>query len=214
MQTKMYEGISPDRVALVQRVYLLLTGCIGVASIASVGGLTLPASSVLPLFLLALVLLFATFTLRHQEPFNLLALFSFAAVEGLSIGPFINQFISTGQGYIVTEALGLTSATFVALSAYTLYKKQDFDYLGGFLFSSLIGLVVVGLFGAFFGLSQTMHLIYCYFGVLVFIGYILYDTSQMLLKYDTDEYIVVTINLFLDILNLFVRILSILGKRD
>ncbi|HCV87453.1 MAG TPA: hypothetical protein DGB85_12840, partial [Deltaproteobacteria bacterium] len=44
---------------------------------------------------------------------------------------------------------------------------------------------------------------------------ILYDTSNIMRNYATDEYISATLALYLDILNLFTALLSILGlSRD
>ena len=52
--------------------------------------------------------------------------------------------------------------------------------------------------------------------VLLFSGFILYDTSNILRHYGTDEHVSATLALYLDILNLFIALLSILGiaRRD
>ena len=47
--------------------------------------------------------------------------------------------------------------------------------------------------------------------VLLFSGFILYDTSNILRHYGTDEHVSATLALYLDILNLFIALLSILG---
>jgi FtsH-binding integral membrane protein len=48
-------------------------------------------------------------------------------------------------------------------------------------------------------------------GVLIFSGYVLYDTSNLLHRYESDQFVAATIALYLDILNLFLFILRILG---
>jgi FtsH-binding integral membrane protein len=47
--------------------------------------------------------------------------------------------------------------------------------------------------------------------VFLFSGFILYDTSNILRRYSTDQHVSATLALYLDVLNLFVALLSILG---
>lgn len=55
-----------------------------------------------------------------------------------------------------------------------------------------------------------------YLSILTFSGYILYDTSNILTKYETDEVVSAVLDLYLDIINLFLDILRVLSylKRD
>ena len=46
---------------------------------------------------------------------------------------------------------------------------------------------------------------------MLFSGFILYDTSNILRYYGTDEHVSATLALYLDVLNLFIALLSILG---
>jgi modulator of FtsH protease len=63
--------------------------------------------------------------------------------------------------------------------------------------------------------SPMMHFMMSGVGVILFSGFILYDTSNIMRNYATDEYISATLALYLDILNLFTALLSILGlSRD
>lgn len=205
--------LSESRVGLVQRVYGLLSGCLGIAATASFFGMSLPATIVWPLFAVSLMLIFALHANYRNYPANIALMTIFAAVEGLSLGPLIGMYVGAGKAYIVTEALVITAMTFTALTAYVFWSKDDFNYLGGFLFTLLIGLIVTGFVGIIFGMSKPVYLMYCYAGVIVFIGYVLYDTSELIHRYREDEYVIATMALFLDILNLFVNILQILGTQ-
>lgn len=51
-------------------------------------------------------------------------------------------------------------------------------------------------------------------GAILFAGFIVFDTHMILHKLSPEEYILAAINLYLDILNLFLEILKILGKKD
>jgi len=55
--------------------------------------------------------------------------------------------------------------------------------------------------------------IYQVCGVLVFTGYILYDTSMIIHRFGPDDYIIASVELYIDLINLFLFILSLLGDR-
>ena len=64
-----------------------------------------------------------------------------------------------------------------------------------------------------FSLLQV-HFLYSACGALLFVGFILYDTSNILRNLSYDDYIIGAIQLYLDILNLFLYILQLLSSRD
>ena len=53
--------------------------------------------------------------------------------------------------------------------------------------------------------------IYAFLGAILFSAYIVYDTFELIKRYSVDEYVWASVGLYLDILNLFLRILEILG---
>ena len=83
--------------------------------------------------------------------------------------------------------------------------------MSGFLMTGLIVLVVGGLLNMFFIQSGMMHFVMSGASVLLFSGFILYDTSNIMRYYATDEHVSATLALYLDVLNLFIALLSILG---
>jgi len=157
-------------------------------------------------------LLFVTMGLRNSA-LGLLALFGFAGLQGLSLGQIINVYMRTSGGATaVTEACGMTALTFVCLSAYVHLTRKDFSAWGGMLFAGLIVVVVGSLIG-FFVPSQAYQLTLAGISALIFCGYILYDTSAILLGGETN-YIMATMRLYLDILNLFLSLLRLLSPRN
>ena len=44
-------------------------------------------------------------------------------------------------------------------------------------------------------------------------GYIVYDTHLLIQRYDLDQYIWAAVNLYLDIINLFLRLLQLMSRR-
>ena len=209
-------ALSPERVTFVQRVYGLLTASLCLATVGGLVGESMSVAAVWPLSIAGFVLLLVAMACRKVPVLNVCLLFGFAFLEGLGAGPTINMLGKHNYGHIVTEALGITFLTFGSLTAYVFWSKKDFSYLGGFLMTAILGMILFSLVGWFIPMGQTVNLAYCYFGVLLFIGYILYDTSNVIRNYPPDEYVAATIALFLDILNLFWFILRILmnGERS
>ena len=56
-----------------------------------------------------------------------------------------------------------------------------------------------------------LHQIICLFGILLFCGYLLFDVSNLVHDYTPDDYILVAVNIYLDILNIFLYILACLS---
>ena len=98
---------------------------------------------------------------------------------------------------------------------YVVFSKKDFSFMSGFLMVGLITVIIGSLLNMFLFQSPMMHFMMSGVGVILFSGFILYDTSNIMRYYATDEYISATLALYLDILNLFTALLSILGlSRD
>lgn len=155
-------------------------------------------------------LLFLTMALRNTM-WGVVSIFAFTGFTGYTVGPILNAYIaefSNGPQLIFTS-LGATGVIFVALSGYVLTTKKDFSFLGGFLFIALLGGILLSIAGALFHLPMMQVVLSGVF-VLVFSAYILYNTSQILNNGETN-YIMATISLYLDILNLFLSLLRILS---
>lgn len=60
------------------------------------------------------------------------------------------------------------------------------------------------------GFGMGGRMIFSLIGALIFIGYILYDTSNLIHVHGPDDYIVATVMLYLDIVNLFLYLLQLL----
>ena len=200
-----------DRLTFIKKVYSLLAMSMGTAAVGAYLGsgplLLLVAPNMMLFFILQFALIiFASFASRRPG-LNMVALFSFTTVSGLTLGPLLYQ---VGPS-IAAEAFALTAITFAGLSLYIVYSKKDFSFMSGFLMTGLIVVIVGGLLNMFFIQSGMMHFVMSGASVLLFSGFILYDTSNIMRYYGTDEYVSATLALYLDILNLFIALLSILG---
>lgn len=66
----------------------------------------------------------------------------------------------------------------------------------------------------FFPLGSTSTAVFSAIGAIVFSGYVVYDTENLIKRFTYDEYIWASVNLYLDILNLFLTILQMLRQGD
>ena len=117
----------------------------------------------------------------------------------------------------VLLALFLTVIMVLCITLYALYTKSDFTVMGGFLFTSLTLLIICGVFLLFFPI-KFLYMVYLYVGLIIFCAYLLYDVQLLVgkgyRKFGEDEYILAAINIYLDIIGIFIRILAIVGKKN
>lgn len=142
---------------------------------------------------------------------GLLCVFAFTGFMGLTAGPTINAyltFFSNGAELVMTAAGG-TGVIFLALSGYVLTTRKDFSFMGGFLFVGLIVMVVASLANLFFQVA-AVQLALSAASILLFSGYILYDTSRIIHGGERN-YLMATVQLFLDIYIMFMNLLHLLG---
>jgi modulator of FtsH protease len=171
---------------------------------------------------LGLILFFGSFFaasfLRRKPGINVAALFGFTFVAGLYIAPMLffaqlqAKMYSTVSDSPVLHAFLLTGAAFTGLTAYVFITRKNFSFLGAAL---NMGLWV--LFGAmilsFFVHAQILSLAIASVGVLLFSGYILYDTSRILHNREENDPVGAALRLFLDVFNVFIFLVRILSSR-
>lgn len=207
-----YDATSQSRV--LKNTYTLLAGTLlftaGITWVTQ--DTTLSPWAYLGSIIGSFALLFVTMRLRNSA-LGLLALFGFAGLEGFSLGPTINFYLHTPNGSAtVADASGLTALAFVALSAYVHISRKDFSAWSGMLFVGLVVVVVASVIGLFVP-SQAYQMALAGVTALLFCGYILYDTSEIIHGGETN-YIMAAMRLYLDILNLFLSLLRLLSRRD
>ena len=145
-------------------------------------------------------------------PGNCLYLTSFTCLMSYTIG-------YVGIAYKLTTLLlsGLsTLGIFSGLSLYAIQTKYDYTDKGGYLLSCLLGLVIFGFMISFVHLP-VLSIVYSSAGSIIFSFYIVYDTQLIVggehrkIMFHTDDYVLASISLYLDIINLFIYLLDILN---
>jgi modulator of FtsH protease len=162
------------------------------------------------LVILEFALLFALYAVKDKQGINLVVLFAFTFVSGLTITPLLSSVFSMpGGASIVAQAFLMTSVAFGGISMFALSTKKDYTTMGKMLFIALIILVVASVSNIFFQ-SPIFQLAIAGMGALIFSAFILYDT-QKIIKGGFSTPIEAAIALYLDFLNLFISLLQILA---
>ena len=118
---------------------------------------------------------------------------------------------------IVLEAAVLTLGDVVAITIYAMTTKTDFTVCGPALFIFGMTFSIVGFFLAIFGFH--LGIVWAGIGVILFSFYLLFDTQMIMggdskrYQFDEDSYILAAVALYLDIVNIFLYILQMLGDK-
>lgn len=111
----------------------------------------------------------------------------------------------------------ITAIIFALLAFYGYTTKKDLTKIGTIAFIALLGIIIGGLLNAFIFKSSMFDMALTSLGVLIFIAYIAYDVSkvkQLMLAIGEEKAAVYgAFQLYLDFINLFIRLLELFGKR-
>jgi FtsH-binding integral membrane protein len=178
-----------ERATLVRRTYSLVFVSVLVTIVGAMFALSQPRilNAVAQHPFITIIAMFAPLFLvmRAQNvfPLNIALVFLFTFVMGVSISPALYVYGQQQPG-LITQAALLTIGAFGSLTAYA------------FIFRSP---------GADLALAGVT--------VLVFSGLLVFDTWRIRNVYGPDEYVAAAVNIYLDLLNLFMALLRILGGR-
>ncbi|MBI1290972.1 hypothetical protein GC173_06970 [bacterium] len=221
-----------ERIAFIQKVYSLVF--LGVTSFAA--GMALPIAGTmagigffemwlraavgLP-FIVAFIGILGTSFLVHSvsmvRGWNLVAFFLMSQLWAFLTLPLVLFALKTSGLVVILQASVLTTVVFGGLTGFVLISKKDFHFLGAILTIGLFLLLGVALctwIASLFGVNVTvMSTAMAAFSVILFSGYVLYDTSNMMHRYATDMVVPAALALMVDFIILFRSILMLLMSR-
>lgn len=152
---------------------------------------------------------------KENQTKRLSILAAFAGTCGISLGPLINVTLQIDPQIVVT-AFMTTSVIFASFTLAALYsQRRSLLYLGGMCMSGLNMLLLASLVNIFIGSSMLFN-VNLYLGIAVFSAFILYDTQLIVEKNinGDNDYVWHSVDLFLDFINLFRRILILLASKE
>lgn len=158
----------------------------------------------------------ATPSTRAEETKRLTLLAAASAFQGASLGPLVEIVIKFDSSLLATALVG-TSLIFACFSGASLFARQrQYLFLGGILGSLLTCLIWVQLAASIFGGGSLYFNLEVYGGLLLFSGYVLYDTQLIIEKanHGDMDYVKHSLELFMDFIAIFVRVLVILTKNS
>lgn len=158
--------------------------------------------------------------MMRQFPVNYAFLFAFTCFEAIIVG-FISATYTAGSVLICAAA---TVMIFAGLTVYAWTTNEDFTGMGPYLFGALLSLVAFGFMISIFGMCGIhiphAYTLYSLVGLVIFVFYIIFDTQRMIGEYNghkvqfgIDEYVPAALQLYLDIINLFLNLLQLMGNR-
>lgn len=163
---------------------------------------------------------FGAFYLIGKNRDNSLGVMLLLAYTGF-MGLWLSQILAvalmfSNGGQLIAMAAGGTAVIFFSLATLATVTKRDFSFLGKFLFTGLIVLIVAALANMYFKLP-AMSLMISVVALFIFSAYILYDVQRVVNGGETN-YVTATLAIYLDIYNVFISLLNILmifsGRRD
>lgn len=151
-------------------------------------------------------------SVARSVPTNYILLTLFTACESVMVATICSIY----ERKSVFIAAVLTATVVIALTIYAFTTKSDFTICGGFLFA-LVAVLLVASIIAIFVRNRWLQLAISVFAVLLFSIYIIYDTQLIIgnkaRKLSVDDYIFAAMMLYIDIIQLFLEILKLLGDK-
>jgi FtsH-binding integral membrane protein len=148
---------------------------------------------------------------KRSEQLAVGLLFAFGLLIGLATAPTIAYQASTNP-QAVWQAGGATALFIAGFGAAGYATRRDLSALARILFFALIGLIVFGIVLIFVQIPGG-SLIYAILGLVIFAGFTMFDFQRLRRTSDIRAAPLLAASIFLDILNVFLLLLSIFDRR-
>ena len=218
--SRLYASATPvrtgvERATLVRRTYALVFVGILVTMLGVGFARTQPALldfvALHPFitFIATFVPLMGAQAMRDRFPANIGLTLAFTFAEGVFLAPYLLM-LQARQPGVIGQAAILTGSTFAVLTAYAFTTRRDFSAWGSFLVTGLWVLIGTLVLNYFFH-NETAGLWIAAVGTLLFSGLLVFDTWRLRNVYGPNDYVLAAVQIYLDLLNMFLFILRLLG---
>ncbi|XP_065348244.1 bax inhibitor 1 [Cloeon dipterum] len=206
-----------------KNVYACLTVSTMLSGGAAWFGLNYPNMSIVqPGFLTQLgavgllIGLMATRNSKQNQPMRMGMLAALAYCIGTNLVPLLDSVLKVDPSIVVTALLS-TSVVFVSFSMCALLAERGkWLFLGAPLLSLMNVMLLLLTLSIFTGTYAFMFNANVYLGLLAMCGFVLFDTQLIVEKrlMGDDDYIGHSVDLFIDLVGIFRRLLIILTKKE
>ncbi|CAN6202882.1 unnamed protein product [Urochloa humidicola] len=208
--------ISPAVQSHLKHVYLTLCSALAFSALGAYLHIALNVGGTLTTVgcLAAIAFLISLPPSQDQERNRFALLMSAALLQGASVGPLLHLVLQLDPRILVTAFVGTAIAFGCFSGAAIVAKRREYLYLGGLLSSALSILLWLQFAASIFGHSSTTFTFELYFGLLVFLGYMVFDTQEIIERahHGDMDYIKHALTLFTDFVAVLVRVLVIMLK--
>ena len=146
---------------------------------------------------------------RHHEQLAIALLFGLGLLLGIAVAPILAYYAKADPN-VLYEASGATALFVGALGSYGYATRRDLSSWARGLFWALLGLIVFGIIGIFIAIPGG-NIIYCVAGLGIFGAYTIFDFNRLRRAKD-DAAVPIAAGIFLDIFNIFLFFLRLLGN--
>ncbi|XP_048338597.1 protein lifeguard 1 isoform X1 [Sphaerodactylus townsendi] len=162
-------------------------------------------------FFISLIVLSCCGEFRRKHPWNLVAL----SILTLCLSYMVGMIASFYNTEVVIMAVGITAAVCFTVVIFSLQTKYDFTSCRGVLIVCLVVLLIFAILCIFIR-NRILDIVYASLGALLFTCFLAVDTQMILgnkqLAISPEEYVFAALNLYTDIINIFLYILAIIGR--
>ena len=153
-------------------------------------------------------------TAARKVPLNFILLSIFTACQAFYFAMFTTLYTQSS----VLMAAGMTAGMTVALTIYACTTKTDFTVCGGLFFTLTIGLLMLMIFSVFMSFAAWWHPVVSSILVVFYGLYLIYDTQLIAgggqHELSHDDYIIGALIIYVDIMMIFLELLSLFGDSN
>jgi FtsH-binding integral membrane protein len=152
--------------------------------------------------------------IARSYPHSYIFLSVFTLAESVTLGVVCSMY----DAEVLLLAVGITAAVVFGLVMYAMNTTRDFTGAGPYLYMALWTMLLYGFVVSLFPYYRSMDTAFSGMGVLLFSFYLVFDVQLILggkhhrYRFGVDDYVFAALAVYLDIVNLFVRILRLLSK--
>jgi modulator of FtsH protease len=195
-----------------QVMFLVAANC-GFTAAGAYIGRDLSSGASLVCLLGGLALAFALgFVRKRSSGLAMTLFFGLGLLLGLGVGPLLTAYATVNGSAILWQAAGATALFVGAFGAYGYATRRDLSSWARTLFWALLGLIAVGLVLVFVSIPYG-HPIYALLGLGIFAAFTIFDFNR-LRRAEPDDAVMLATGIYLDVFNVFLFMLQILGGGD
>lgn len=174
-----------------------------------------PGLAVILIMEIALVIFLTARIAKMSSSVAKASLILYSFVNGLFFSTYFVEFEISSLIFVFL----ITAIVFAIFALIGATTKLDLTKMGTYLLMGLIGIIICGVINIFVG-SSSFDFILSVIGVILFLGYTAYDVKLIM---NSDKFAMIpeenlaiygALELYLDFINLFIRLIEFFGKRS